>query len=144
VATCRRLLGAGRRARRERGSMAVEVTLLAPLMVGFMLLVVAFGRYVAVKGQVEAASRDAVRAASLERTEGAAAAAATAAAEAQLKGRADCSQSDLGGNFAAGGVITVTLRCRVSYSGLGLIGLPGSVIVESVSAAPIDVYRRTA
>jgi Flp pilus assembly protein TadG len=124
--------------------MAVEVVLLAPVMVAFMLLVVAFGRFVATKGQVEAAGRDAVRAASIERDADAATAAARAAVAVQLDGRADCSQPLLEGAFEAGGVITVTLRCRVSYAGLGLIGLPGSVTVESVNAAPLDVFRRTA
>lgn len=133
-----------RRARAaDRGSIAVEVTLLAPLMVAFMLLVVAFGRAVAVKGQVEAASRDAVRAASFERSSAAASGAAIRTARAQLDGRADCTGADLGGTFAAGGVITVTLRCKVDYSDLGLIGVPGSLTVESESAAPLDVYRRT-
>jgi hypothetical protein len=45
--------------------------------------------------------------------------------------------------FAAGGVVRVDLDCEVSYRGLGLIGLPGSVRVQTMSQAPIDIYRRT-
>lgn len=123
--------------------MAVEVVLLAPVMMAFMMLVVAGGRYVAVRGDIEAASRDAVRAASLERTAGAAAATAVDTANAALQDTGQCQNAQLGGNFVSGGTITVTLTCEVSYDGLGLIGLPGSKTVTITSAAPIDQYRRT-
>ncbi|MFN0284864.1 MAG: TadE/TadG family type IV pilus assembly protein, partial [Kineosporiaceae bacterium] len=73
-----------RAVRRERGSMAVEVVILTPVLVAFILLVVAFGRYVTARGDVEAVARDAVRAASLERTAGQARAAANAAVAAGL------------------------------------------------------------
>ncbi len=36
----------------DAGSMSVEIVLITPLLVAFMLLVVAFGRYVAVRGEV--------------------------------------------------------------------------------------------
>ena len=48
--------------RRDDGSMAVEVVLMAPVLVIFMLFVVALGRMVWVKGELESATRDAVRA----------------------------------------------------------------------------------
>ncbi len=132
-----------RRRRGERGSMAVEIVLLAPVMMAFMMLVVAGGRYVAVRGDIEAASRDAVRAASLERTQGAGQAAAVDTAIAALQHPDQCQNAALTGNFVSGGTITVTITCEVSYDGLGLIGLPGSKSVTISSSAPIDLYRRT-
>jgi Flp pilus assembly protein TadG len=132
-----------RRRRTARGSMAVEIVLLAPVMMAFMMLVVAGGRYVAVRGDVEAASRDAVRAASLERTAGAAESAAVDTAAAALQDVGQCQNAALSGNFVSGGTITVTVTCEVSYDGLGLIGLPGSKTVTISSSAPIDLYRRT-
>lgn len=132
-----------RRRRGERGSMAVEIVLLAPVMMAFMMLVVAGGRYVAVRGDIEAASRDAVRAASLERTAGAGQAAAVDTAIAALQHPDQCQNAALSGNFVSGGTITVTITCEVSYDGLGLIGLPGSKSVTISSSAPIDLYRRT-
>ena len=123
--------------------MAVEIVLLAPVMMAFMLLVVAGGRYVAVRGDVEAASRDAVRAASLERTEAAARATAVDTADAALQDVGRCQNAALSGNFVSGGTITVTISCEVSYDGLGLIGLPGSKTVTISGSAPIDLYRRT-
>jgi Flp pilus assembly protein TadG len=128
---------------RERGSMAVEMVLLTPAIVAFLLLVIAFGRYVAVRAEVESASRDAVRAASLERSSGAAATAARTTASASLSSRYRCEPAQLGGVFAAGQTITVHLECSASLSGLGLIGLPGSVTVSGDSSAPLDLYRRT-
>jgi Flp pilus assembly protein TadG len=122
--------------------MAVELVLLAPVLVAFTLLVVAFGRYVAVRGEIEALSRDAVREASLQRTAGEAQAAATATVDAARKPQRTCSAPVLGGDFVPSGIITVTLACDVSYAGLGLIGLPGSTTVRTTSAAPLDTYRR--
>jgi len=123
--------------------MAVEMVLLTPAMVAFLLLVIAFGRYVAVRGEVESASRDAVRAASLERSSGAAINSAQNTAAASLSARWSCQPAQLGGVFAAGEIISVHLECRASLSGLGLIGLPGSVTVDGDSSAPLDLYRRT-
>ncbi|NEA31505.1 pilus assembly protein [Streptomyces sp. SID13031] len=123
--------------------MAVEIVLLAPVMMAFMMLVVAGGRYVAVRGDIEAASRDAVRAASLERDVGTAQAAAVDTAIAALQHPDQCQDPELSGNFVSGGMITVTLTCEVSYDGLGLIGLPGTKRITISSSAPIDVYRRT-
>jgi len=131
-----------RAVRRERGSMAVEVVILTPVLVAFILLVVAFGRYVTARGDVEAVARDAVRAASLERTAGQARAAANAAVAAGL-GRGGCSPAALTGAFVAGGTITVEVECAVPLADLGLVGVPGSVTVTGSSSAPLDVYRRT-
>lgn len=132
----------GRR-RADAGMMAVEMVLLAPVMVAFLLLVVAFGRYVSVRGEVEAASRDAVRAASLERDSDAAVYSARQTANASLAGRWQCSEAQLEGDFAAGEIISVHLECDVPLSDLGLLGLPGTVTVDGDSSAPLDLYRRT-
>jgi Flp pilus assembly protein TadG len=123
--------------------MAVEVVLLAPVMMAFMLLIVAAGRYVSVRGDIEAASRDAVRAASLETNESAARAIAVDTAIAALQDGSSCQTAALSGEFVAGGMITVTLTCSVSYDGLGLIGLPGSKTLTVSSSAPIDRYKYT-
>lgn len=129
--------------RGQRGSMAVEVVLLTPVLVAFTMLVVAGGRYVSVRGDIEAAARDAVRAASYERSYAAATAAAAQAASASLDRSTDCAVASLTGDFAAGGTIRVELHCRVPLDGLGLVGLSGSLPVDADSAAPLDTYRRT-
>ncbi|GAA2843697.1 TadE family protein [Kribbella solani] len=129
--------------RRDRGSMAVELVILAPVMMAFIVLVVACGRYVAVRGDIEAASRDAARAASLERSRDAAERAADGVAAAALEHPERCQAVELTGDFVAGGTITATVTCDVSYEGLGLIGIPGSKRLTASSSAPLDTYRRT-
>ena len=124
--------------------MAVEVVILAPVLMAFVLLIVAGGRYVAVKGDMEATARDAARAASLERGYGAAYAAADDVRVRSIDKNTTCQPVDMGGsNFVAGGMVTVRMDCRVSYDGLGLIGLPGSIGVDATSSAPLDCFRRT-
>jgi Flp pilus assembly protein TadG len=122
--------------------MAVEVVLITPVLVAFLLLVVAFGRYVSVRGEVEAASRDAARAASLERSPLSAEAAANRTVQGTLANR-QCTQVQLTGAFVAGGTITATLRCQIPLTDLGLLGLPGTVQITGISSAPLDLYRRT-
>ena len=143
---------AGRRVELERGSMSFEMVILTPVLVMFMLLVVAGGRYVAVRGDVEAASRDAARAASLERDPGSAAAAAQETASAALHWNCRDVQLSTGfdgadpltpGGFVAGGVVRVSVTCDIPYNDLGLIGWNKTRQVTGVSYAPLDVYRRT-
>jgi Flp pilus assembly protein TadG len=131
------------RRRDSAGSMAVEMVLLTPVLLMFTLLVVAGGRYVGVRGDIEAAARDAARAASLERDLGAATAAAADAATVSLDRSTRCGTPRIGGDFTAGGLVTVRLDCSVPYDGLGLIGLGGSVGVSASGSAPLDTYRRT-
>lgn len=129
--------------RDERGSMAVEVVLLIPILFLFMLLVVVGGRYVSVRADMEAAARDAARAASLERSYGDAESAANAASNAALDGFASCRMSKFEGPFVAGGSVEVEIQCDVPNDGLGLLGLSGSLRMTASGAAPLDTYRRT-
>ena len=127
----------------ERGSMAVEVVLMIPILFMFTLLVVAGGRYVSVRADIEAAARDAARAASYERSYDDAASAASEVATSALDSFASCQVDDLGGDFESGGEVEVTLRCDIPNDGLGLIGLSGSLPVTASASAPLDTYRRT-
>jgi Flp pilus assembly protein TadG len=130
-------------AEREQGSMAIEVVILVPVLFLFTMLVVAFGRFVDTRGEVEALARDAVRAASLERNAASAQAAAQTVASRPLPNTITCQTVQITGAFAPGSTITATLDCRVSWAGLGLIGLNGSAPVSGVSSAPLDTLRRT-
>ncbi|MDP9820653.1 TadE family protein [Nocardioides massiliensis] len=129
---------------RDRGSMAVEVVLMIPVLVMFMLLVVAGGRYVTARADIEAVARDAARAASYERSDSAARIAAARAVDRGLADAADCDPPNFSGTrFEAGGVVVVRLNCRVRNQDLGLIGLGGSLPISADSAAPLETYRRT-
>lgn len=122
--------------------MAVEIVILTPVLMGFVLLIVAFGRYVSIEGDIEATARDAARAASMEVSRSAAEQVAHRVVAASLDDHTTCSLPDVGGSWAPGGEVSVTLNCRVSYEGLGLIGLPGSVELDATSFVPLDPYRR--
>ena len=60
----------------ERGTMSIEMVVLVPVLLLITMVAVAGGRIVSAQGMVEAASRDAARAASMERSVGAASTAA--------------------------------------------------------------------
>jgi Flp pilus assembly protein TadG len=129
--------------RDERGSMAVELVILAPVLMMFAMLVVAGGRYVGAEGDVEAAARDAARAASLESDRGAAIQAANATVVASLDeiDGADCRHT-ISTEWEADGFVRVRVSCDVPYGDLGLLGLPGHVTVDAESYVRLDPYRR--
>lgn len=122
--------------------MAVEMVILVPVLMMFVLLVVLFGRYVTVRGDIDAAARDAARAGSMEFTLDEARARAQNVMNQQLDQQSTCAAADVGrSDWRAGGVFIVRLTCEVSYESLGLIGLKGTKTVTTESAAPLDPYR---
>lgn len=128
--------------RRDRGSMAVEVVILVPLLFAFVLLIVAGGRLVVRQGEIDSAARDAARAASLARSSGEAQGAAAGAIAASM-GSTSCGSAVDTSDFVAGGNVAVRISCVVPFGDLGLVGLPGSTTVKAESVAPLDRYRRT-
>ena len=75
----------------ERGTMSIEMVVLVPVLLLITMVAVAGGRIVSAQGMVEAASRDAARAASMERSVGAASAAANRSLAQADTSRASCS-----------------------------------------------------
>ncbi|MGW6564948.1 TadE/TadG family type IV pilus assembly protein [Streptomyces sp. NPDC054975] len=135
--------------RRDRGSYALETAVLAPALIGLLLLMVAFGRVTDAIGAVDAAARAAARAASLERDAGAAQAEAQAAVTRSLEGEGITCQTssvviDTGGYALDLGVeanVTATIACTANLSDIGLPGLPGSKTLTASWTSPIDTYR---
>ncbi|GEL98895.1 TadE/TadG family type IV pilus assembly protein [Cellulomonas terrae] len=139
-------MSAGRRPaehERDRGSMAVEIVVLVPVLLAMLFLIVAFGRYVSAEGDAQAMARDAVRAATLERDRDSAVVAARTVAASAVPPSLTCRPAALRGVFEQGATLTVDVDCTVSWSELGFIGLPGTARVEASSSAPLDEYRRT-
>lgn len=130
-----------RRARDERGSMAVELVILAPLLMMFVMLIVLFGRFVTVQGDIDGAARDAARAASLEGSHAEAVNAARDVVTKSLDAQTTCDPPMMSPTFQAGATLVVRLRCKVSYEGLGLLGVRGHKVIEAESAVPLDPYR---
>lgn len=129
----------------ERGSVAVEVAVLAPALIALLLLVVFAGRVAQADGEVRRAASEAARAASLRQAPGDAVAAAEAAATANLADRGvPCRTLDTEVDttrFTAGGSVTVTIRCTTSMRDVSLLGVPGRRTFTARSIEVIDRYR---
>ncbi|BBG20665.1 hypothetical protein RVR_P139 (plasmid) [Actinacidiphila reveromycinica] len=137
------------RARGDRGSEAIQAAIVTPLLIGFLCTAIAAGRLVISDGKIDSAAEDAARAASIERSAGAAQAAADTAAAKSLNDQGiKCASEhvavDVGGlNVPVGqvGYVHVTVRCTVNLSDLLLPGVPGSKTLTSSFTSSVDAYR---
>lgn len=131
------------RPRADRGSVAVEVVLVAPLLIALLLLVAGLGRIAHTRGQVDGAAADAARTASLHRDPSRAQQAGADAARDHL-GQQACRDLDVAidtTNFQPGGQVVARVRCTASLAGLGLSGLPGTRTFTATAVAPIEAHR---
>jgi len=130
---------------RDRGSLAIELVILTPLLVIFMMIMVGLGRYVEVQGQVAGAARDAARAASGTQNAGTVLTTAQQTADADLTGGAECASTprvSFGGgtSLAPGGQINVVVSCTIKLTGLSLAGFAPTKVITAEASAPIDTY----
>jgi Flp pilus assembly protein TadG len=130
---------------RDSGSAAAELVLITPLLVLMMLFIVAAGRLVNARLQVDSAARQAARAASIAPGPGPAVTDATMTAQSALTGQhTTCATPDVSvdtSDYRPGGQVTVQVTCVVQLSGLSGLHLPGTITVTSRFTSPIDVYR---
>jgi TadE-like protein len=139
-----------RRARRsDAGNAALELVVLAPVLLALLALVIAAGRMSIAQGSVDAAARDAARQASIAMTPWAAQAAGEASARTALREDGlDCSpviaintsqfRTVPVGQPAS---VSATVNCTVPLADLVLPGLPGSRRLTATFTSPLDVYR---
>ena len=130
---------------RERGSAPVELVILTPVLILFLLLYLGFGRISRAEQLVDDAAAQAARAATLNYVNPgqASAAAQQAATQALSAGGLACANDQVSvdtGNDRPGGSITVHLACDADLSQVVAAGLPGSVTLSATSTSPIDVY----
>ncbi|MGO9341308.1 MAG: TadE/TadG family type IV pilus assembly protein [Acidimicrobiales bacterium] len=129
----------------EQGSAAVEAVVLTSLLMIFVLLAVAFGRYEATRAQVAGAARAAADAAAVVSSADMASSAASSVATPELEGSgASCTRTTVSTDtreFVPGGYVSVTVTCTVGFSDLGVPGLPEETTVAVTQVAPIDPYR---
>ena len=130
----------------QRGSAAVEATLLAPLLILLLLFVVTCGRLASTRLRVGDAAHQGARAASLTRDAGTATTAARASiAQALAPAGASCAHHDITVDtsaFRAGGTVRVTVTCHASLADLSGLRLPGNLGALSASfTSPVDTYR---
>jgi hypothetical protein len=140
-------------ARADEGSAALELVVLAPVLLVLLALVIAAGRTSIAQSSVDAAARDAARQASLSLSPGAAQQAGQASAMQALqddglgcvteKVTVDTGGADSGFGLSPGtpAAVSATVWCKVALSDLFLPGLPGFHMMTSTFTSPLDVYR---
>lgn len=133
-----------RAAAAESGSMSLEMVLITPIFIAFLMLLVGVGRIVDAQSQMDGAARDAARAASIARSAGAAADFADRSAGDTLRGTSWCEDgpavhTDVG-EWGPGGRVRVTVDCQADLGGLSFIGLPGTKKLSGTAVAPIDTF----
>jgi Flp pilus assembly pilin Flp len=134
------------RLRSERGTAAVELALLAPVLVVLVAVVTAAGRMVGTKSAVLSVAREAARAAAEAPNAAAAHDAAIATAQQAAEGLgldpARLSIVEDPNGFARGAPYEVSVSYEVSMADLPGLGLlPGSVTLGAEHAELIDTYR---
>jgi Flp pilus assembly protein TadG len=143
-------------ASRDRGSSeALGLILVAPVAIGFALLVVLLSRQVDSRAQVRTAAESAAQAAAQERSPAAAEVAARQVVAAMLIDPDTCDSPSASidvTRFAPGGLVAVTVSCSVSARGIELIApvdrgsadgrFPGDEYTVTATAT-IDPFRAT-
>jgi len=147
----------------ERGSVSIEVAVLAPAFIALMVLAGVAGRSAVAAEAIDAAAHDAARAASISRDASTARAQAREAARNQLdwrglactntptltftgsvQGRATSFDDAFRSPVGQDATVTVQVACRVSFRDLRLAALPGMPTDNRIVASftsPLDRYR---
>jgi Flp pilus assembly protein TadG len=135
----------GDRSRVEKGSLSLELVVLCPVIVLFVILALSLGRFELAREQVVGAARAAAEAASVVPSAGQAEAAAQAAAAPVVGGQThSCVQLSVTtdtSDFVPGGFVRVVVSCQIDYRDLVIPGVPGHSEVQVVETAPIDPFR---
>ncbi len=135
---------------KDRGNAALELVLLAPVILFLIGFAIAAGRTSIAQGAVDAAARDAAREASIAPNYQAAQAAAVSSATAALRADGiDCEPvvrlpalaQAFGSPIGQSAPVTAKVTCQVRLSDLVVPGLPGSLTLRAVFTSPLDPYR---
>ena len=134
--------------RADRGSVAAELTLVAPLLVLLLVLVgVLLHRGVSARIELDAAAHQAARAAALTRTVPAAhQAALVAAQDALITAGPGCAALDVAvdtSRWRPSGAVAVTVSCTLDLAAAVGVGLPGRDTLTATATEPLDSFRAT-
>jgi Flp pilus assembly protein TadG len=136
--------------RSERGTMALELAILAPVLLLLLLFLMACGRYFQTASLLENAARDGARAATQARTLAGAQGAVDDAVKRSLgqdqvaktcQDTADGSIKLDGGDFAAGSALTVEVTCTINYRDLGLLPIKQDITISRSFTSVLDQFR---
>jgi Flp pilus assembly protein TadG len=134
-----------RRTRGERGTMALELAILAPIMLMLFMFLLACGRYYQTSSLLENAAREGARAASQSRSAGDAQARLNDAVDRAAGQAVESCKSSASGTittgFSAGETLSVEVSCTINYRDLGLLGLSGDTTITRRFSSSVDPYR---
>jgi Flp pilus assembly protein TadG len=125
----------------DRGSVTVELVIVAPVFALLLAFVVTVGRTQSSRADVEAVAQAAARAITLSREPDAAIPAARADAEASLPvGTATCRSMGWDASVTAERAV-VTVSCTIDLSAAGMLPVPASYTVSATADEVFDVHR---
>ena len=129
----------------DRGASTTELVLVTPIIIALLLLVALAGRVTMARSDVVGASRDAARAASLQRTSTLARSEGIAAGMASLTERGvECRNPDIRidvADFRAGGTVAAEVICGIGLDDLALLAVPGEMAATGRAVEVVDLYR---
>ncbi len=131
------------------GSASVEASLLVAVLLLLLGFAIAGGRVVAAESAADHAARAAARVASLQRSGDTASVAARTAADESLAAQdlrcarltVDVDTGAVDGPIGVPSAVTVTVRCEVAWSDLGLPSPATGPVIESVAVSSVDRWR---
>ncbi len=128
----------------ERGSVSVELVILAPLFGLLMGVIVLFGRVQNSRADIEASARSAARTLALSRSPGAGVGAVTDEVSSALgEGSAACRDMDLRADIDAQQV-TVTVSCVVDLADAGILPIDTSITLSGSATEVLDQLKEPA
>lgn len=129
--------------RSERGSVTVELVLLAPLVGILLAAVVLVGRVQSARADLEGAARAAARDLSIARDPPATLEQAEATAAAAVNvGSPTCRSMTFTPTITAADV-TVTISCLVDLQAASVLPVPATMTVDAVAREVVDVHRES-
>jgi Flp pilus assembly protein TadG len=131
----------GGQARDDRGSGAVELVLVTPVFLLFIMLAIFIGRVNSGYRTTDAAARYAARTIAMARDAAAAIDVAyDQAAMTASVGSAKCRSMDFT-HAITDTEVTVTVTCQVDLSEVNILGIPGHWETQATAVEPVDQWR---
>jgi Flp pilus assembly protein TadG len=129
----------------QRGTMALEMVILAPVLLLLFMFLLACGRYFQTSSLLESAARDGARSASQARSLPEAQSRVDEAVSTTMSQAIKSCKTTASGSittgFVAGSPLSVEVTCTINYRDLGLLGLGGDTTITKRFTSSLDPYR---
>ena len=141
-----RKLGIRRSRRRgQRGTLALEMVILTPVLLLLFMFLLACGRYFQSSSLLESAARDGARSASqarsLNEAQGRVDDAVNRTMSQAVKSCKETASGTITTAFTAGAPLSVEVTCTINYRDVGLLGIGGDTKITKRFTSSLDPYR---